>query len=305
MGWLINDCLTCIPGTKTFWHDLLEWFPDLVDMTLGKPGFGGLAEKIEKQAEKNIPDYIIRNASYFRRLNLKTKTISYLQDCRSGKARAQQIDVCNHSDIVVCSSPFIKSRYEKSITSRIEVIPIGTNFEFFHPISEKEKLRKKWGILKDSILFIGSTHSIKGFGAIQSLIEKSQYNFCLVMKNNFKLNNPRVRVFNKIPHKDLLEIINCCSFLICSSITETLHLAGVEAMACNLPILTTDVGIYHGLGDGLWGIKVNNGNFLHGVQDMFTKLPSFSPRKYALDHGLDSQTCQKEWRDLLGEKNDG
>ena len=23
-GWLVNDTLTCIPGTKTIWHDLLE-----------------------------------------------------------------------------------------------------------------------------------------------------------------------------------------------------------------------------------------------------------------------------------------
>ena len=32
-GWLVNDCLTCIPGTKTFWHDLLEWIPTLEDKT--------------------------------------------------------------------------------------------------------------------------------------------------------------------------------------------------------------------------------------------------------------------------------
>jgi hypothetical protein len=23
---IVNDCLTTIPGTKTFWHDLQEWF---------------------------------------------------------------------------------------------------------------------------------------------------------------------------------------------------------------------------------------------------------------------------------------
>ena len=39
VGWLINDCLTTIPGTKTFWHDLLDWIPNLEDKTLGYTSF--------------------------------------------------------------------------------------------------------------------------------------------------------------------------------------------------------------------------------------------------------------------------
>lgn len=301
VGWLVNDCLTCIPGTKTFWHDLLDWFPRLIDMTINGQGFEGLAESVEQRAAiDGEPDFIIRNASYFRRLNLKTKTISYLQDRLIGDDRVQQLDVCNHSDVVVCNSQFVKNQYEKEIKSRIEIIPIGTDFNLFHPILEKEQLRQKFGILENSILFIGSMHPIKGFAKIQHLINNTQHNLCLVMKDRFESNNCRVKVFNRITQETLVEIINCCSMLVCSSITETLHLAGVEAMACDLPVLTTDVGIYCGFEDGPWGIKVKNDDFLSGIKNMFEKLDLFSPRKFALNQGLDRPTCKKRWQNLLG-----
>ena len=66
-GWLINNQLTAIPGTRTFWHDLLDWYPGLEDKCDGYTDFGVLAEKIE--SIPHTPDYIIRNGSYFRKLN--------------------------------------------------------------------------------------------------------------------------------------------------------------------------------------------------------------------------------------------
>ena len=42
-GWLVNDTLTCIPGTITFWHNLLEWFPELLDKTNGYTNYINLA----------------------------------------------------------------------------------------------------------------------------------------------------------------------------------------------------------------------------------------------------------------------
>lgn len=55
-GWLVNDFLTCIPGTKTFWHDLLEWIPGLTDKCFPYPI---LADTIERLGVESPPDYII------------------------------------------------------------------------------------------------------------------------------------------------------------------------------------------------------------------------------------------------------
>ena len=45
-GWLVNDTLTCIPGTITFWHNLLEWNPYLIDKTNGYTNFSVLSQNI-------------------------------------------------------------------------------------------------------------------------------------------------------------------------------------------------------------------------------------------------------------------
>lgn len=297
-GWLVNDRLTCIPGTKTFWHNLLNWFPELeVKMT----PFKDLVSFIENEARsKGCPDYIIRNATYFGNINITTKMISFLQDgAVSGLRRVQQLDVCNNSDIVVCNSPAVFDMYANDIKSKMVMIPIGTDFNHFRPLDNKKELMKKWGIYENSILFVGAASGIKGFGKILELIENTSYNFCLVMKDGYSIVNNRVKIFNRVDHDDLVEIINCCSMLVCSSIIETLHLAGVEAAACGLPLLTTDVGIYKGWSDDKWGMKVKDENFVEGVGKVFSNIENFNSREYFLEKGLDKETCKIKWKELL------
>jgi len=299
-GWLVNDCLTCIPGTKTFWHDILEWFPFIADKCNGYTNFNRLPKRIEDEVTSNgSPDFILRNATFFRKLNIPCKTISFLQDCYTGQRRHDQLKVCNSSDVVVFNSNYTKSFYRDNVSSRIEVIPIGTDFDFFNILDDKDRLFSKWRILDNSILFIGSTNQVKGFQKIQWLIDNTNYNFCLIMKDDFKSDNKRVKVFNKMKQSDVKEIINCCSMLVCSSTTETLHLAGVEAAACNVPLLVTDVGVYHGLSDGNWGRKVKNDDYISGVEDIMSKLDDFSPREEFIKLGLDKRSCQLSWRELL------
>ena len=302
-GWLINDCLTCIPGTKTFWHDLLEWFPNLIDMTNGHTFFRDLANTIEHKAKiHGEPDYIIRNATFFRDLNLKCHMISFLQDYYSElHLREQQINTCNGSDIVVFNSPFTESVYgdKISLDIRTETIPIGTDFDLFHPMGNKDELRAKWHIPNNCILFIGSTNSIKGFNIIENLIKNTNYNFCLVMKDDFKTNRDNVKVFNRVNHQELVEIINCCTMLICTSVRETLHLSGIEAAACDIPVLATNVGIYHNRENGVWGRKATASTFEKDIQNMFKDIDTFSPRDYFLKEGLDRNSCREKWRKLL------
>lgn len=299
-GWLINDTLTCIPGTKTFWHDLLDWLPNLHDKCNGLTPFSILPEVIENKYEKDSkPDYIIRNASYFRKLNIKTKTICLLQDVLYDKH--MQLDVCNNSDIVVFNSPYTKYVYDKLITVPKVVIPLGVNFNKFIPM--QHSFSEELNILPDSILFIGSaTNNPKGFDILLDIIANTTYNFCLVMKDDYVSNNSRVKVFNKVDHIKLVKIINSCKMLICTSRIETLHLAGVEAAACNLPIVTTNVGIYHNLSSGKWGrniIDATTKAFIEQLEYVFNNYSYFQPRDTFYDLGLDILTCKKKWIHLI------
>ncbi|KKM13691.1 hypothetical protein LCGC14_1713690 [marine sediment metagenome] len=56
---LVNDVLTCIPGTRTFWSDLEEWF----SMQFIGDAYATLVDTVDKQSDG--ASLIIRNASYF------------------------------------------------------------------------------------------------------------------------------------------------------------------------------------------------------------------------------------------------
>lgn len=214
-GWLVNDILTCIPGTKTFWHDLLEWLPELEDKCNGYTPYNLLPSNIERDwINGHKTDYIIRNASYFRPMDIPVKTISLLQDLLPDNS--EQLSVCNKSDIVVFNSPYTQSHYIDKITSKTVMIPLGVDFNKFVPT--EKKYNSELDILENSILFIGSnTNNPKGFDILLKIIEETDYNFCLVMKDDFKIDNPRVKVFNKINHDMLVKVMNSCQMLVCTS----------------------------------------------------------------------------------------
>jgi glycosyltransferase involved in cell wall biosynthesis len=291
-GWLVNDTLTCIPGTKTFWHDLLDNVVGLEDKCGGYTPFNVLPNKIvEYSRNEGSPDYIIRNASFFNPIRLNVPTISLLQDLGHGR-----MDVCNSSTVVVFNSPYTKAHYP-NIQTRTETIPLGVDFNFFKPT---ESYQEELSILDNSILFIGSaTNHPKGFNVVMDLINNTDYNFCLVMKDDFQIDHPRVKVFNKIGHDTLLKVINSCSMLICTSTVETQHLSGLEAAACDLPLVVTNVGVYYDKTDGKWGVKVLDGDFVSKIEYVMSNKGSFSPRKFFLERGYDKKDCMDKWKELV------
>ena len=299
-GWLVNDTLTCIPNTKTFWHDLLEWIPNLEDKCNGNTPFHILPFNIELDAKQNgFPDYIIRNATYFRQINLPVKTISLLQDYKPNDNL--QLSVCNNSKLVVFNSPFTKSLYEDKIKTNTTMIPLGVDFNKFKPL--EQDFSQDLNILPNSILFIGASNdSPKGFDIMLNIIRNTNYNFCLVMKDDYQIDNSRVKVFNKVSHDTLIKIINSCKMLVCTSKVETQHLAGIEAAACNIPIVTSNVGIYYNLQSGMWGRNTMNFDsmtFINEINFVMQNLNLFKSRETFLNLGLDLITCKSRWLNII------
>lgn len=294
-GWLINDCLTCIPGTKTLWHDLLEWMPNLIDKTNGYTNYRYLADTIESQAATDCPDYIVRNASYFRKLNLDSFTISLMQD----PFNVSQLDVLNFSDVVVFNSEYMRQSCIDQITPKKEVvIPLGVDFDFFQPL---KSFRKELGIPERAVLFVGADNQWKGFDRVRWLIDNTNLNFCLVMKDGVSINNDRCVTFNSVDHFTLLKIINSCSVCLCTSTMETQHLSSIEAGACGLPVVTTNVGIHFGKDGGQWGEKIPDGSSNKEISDIVFKALSsqYETRQCFIDFGYDKESCKNSWKELL------
>lgn len=299
-GWLVNDCLTCIPGTTTFWHDLLKWFPNLEDKTGGYTDYSILANKIESINPK--PDYIIRNGTYFRKLNINVPTFCLIQDTRDDPI---QTEVINSSTVVVFASKHVYSIYKNRINPKnVRIIEQSSDFDFFKPLPIKHP-----DVLPNSIIFIGdSTITKKGFHIVLDIIDKmSDVNFCLVMKDNTTIeaipekNRHKVKIFNKVDKETVRLLINSCICAICTSGYEEGHFAGIEIGACNIPIVTRPMGCYlDRKDDSTWGIFANDNEFPDKIRYVISNRHLFSPRAYySKEYTL--ERCREKWTKLIEE----
>jgi glycosyltransferase involved in cell wall biosynthesis len=305
-GWLVNDCLTVIPGSRTLWHDLLEWLPGLEDQTGGYTPFDRLVARI-MMLPGPPPDYLIRNATFFGPLPMTVPTIALLQDCTFGIPRSVQLEVCNRATLTVVNSAYTASLYPELPFTKLRTIPIGVDFDHFTIFPEvmREMAREKWGIPRNAVCFIGADSAIKGFCYIDRLIHETGLAFCLVMKDDTSIEIPgRVRTFNKVNHDDLVEIINACSIGFCPSVRETQHLAGLEMGACGLPLVTSDVGIYHRRAPGPWGMRAEPDEYaecLLGAIGLIDQRAREAARAYWECRGVTREACAASWRKVVEE----
>ena len=300
IGWLVNDCLTCIPNTRTFWHDLLDWFPNLQDKCNGYTDYAILPNVIE--SIKPYPDYIIRNGSYFRKLNIDVPTFSLIQDTMNDP---MQTDVINSSTCVVFASKQTYNIYKDRINPKnVKVIEQSSDFNFFKPIPEKHP-----DVLPNSIIFIGdSSYQKKGFNRVLHLIEvMSDFNFCLVMKDDTSIDNippksrNRVRIFNKVNTNTVRLLINSSVCAICTSGNEEGHFAGIEIGACDIPMVSRPMGCYlDRKEDKSWGLIANDEDFPETIRYVVANRKLFSPRKfYSKEYTL--ERCSEKWANVLNE----
>jgi glycosyltransferase involved in cell wall biosynthesis len=309
VGWLVNDCLTCIPGTTTFWHNLLHWFPNLIDKTNGYTDYSILSFRIENEllSSEYKPYYIIRNGSYFSKIkNIDVKQISLIQDILTGDGLSQQIDIINNSNVVIFNTNYVYQKYINHINSKtlIKICPLGVDFDFFKPIQDIHP-----DVLPNSIIFIGSSNNYpKGFNVLVEIIKKMEnQNFCLIMKDDFNIDSldlsikHRVKIFNRINQENVRLVINSCIAAICTSYEETQHLSGIECAACNIPIIAREVGVYYdNKEDSRWGCIADDLTFVEKINYVLENIDNYQPRqcfieKYSLD------ICKNNWIKIIDE----
>lgn len=302
-GWLIHDHMTCIPNTRTLWHDLVEWLPGLQNKC-NNSELGELPDHVDSLLKHNRePEYIIRNASYWPPYYLKdSKIISILQDFRNEPTLKQwQLDVCKNSDKVVAVSNFVKERFKNDIDEdTIEVLPIGTDFNFFKP----QEVDNDFNILPNSILWVGDCNDTpKGFDILKNIIKHTDYNFCIVLKSNIKFEHKRIKCLNRVSHKELLNIMNNCKAVLCTSREETLHLSSIEAAACDLPVITSNVGIHYNTDSGIWGENVNSldyRDYIDSINTVYNNYNYYTPREY-FGSRYSTAALKKRWVGMVSE----
>jgi glycosyltransferase involved in cell wall biosynthesis len=303
-GWLVNDCLTCIPGTETLWHNLLNAIPGLEDKTGGYTDYSILADKIEREYRNavNKPKYIIRNGTYFRKLNIDIPTFCLIQDTRNDSVQTEVINSCS---AVVFPSKFTYNAYKDRINpKRVEIIQNGADFDFFRPMN----VERNPAVLPNSIIFIGdSSIEKKGFHRVLDIIRKMpEMNFCLVMKDDTTLDTipaehrHRVRIFNKVPAVVVRALINSCICGICTSGNEEEHISGIEIGACNVPMVSRPLSRYlDDKADIEWGvIAETDDEFPEKIRYVIQNPQLFSPRNYYIGK-YSTKISMEKWGNLV------
>ncbi len=134
---------------------------------------------------------------------------------------------------IICVSPQLihKLWWRKKIAC---VIPVGVADDIFFPI-DKIEVRKKlnWDINQYFILFNANNPRIKRLDIAETVINKLNQE-----EKKFNL----ITVKGDIDHNNIPLLINGCDCILLCSDTEGSPMIIKEAMSCNVPIISVDVG---------------------------------------------------------------
>jgi len=142
----------------------------------------------------------------------------------------------------------------------IEVVYLASD-EIYKPVENKEEIeetRKKYGISKKYILFVGTIEPRKNLIRLLSVFEKlknkfKEYQLVIVgqvgwMSEKFfeKLKNlpenvkKDIILTGYIPKKDMVYLYNGCELFIYPSLYEGFGIPVLEAMSCGVPVITSN-----------------------------------------------------------------
>lgn len=300
---LVNDARTQIPGTRTFWHDLEDWFRCTF---VGAP-FDALVETADKVAAAAPPSLIIRNATYFGPLeSSKTApTIALVQDIiTEGPLRDMQEAVIKSAQRVVFNSEYTAAKYPRNLADPLgvkqTVIPLPVDFALFEP-GNAMGWQQALGLPDRCTLWIGAQSEVKGWDVFLNVVRLNpDLNFVAVFKDAIpEVFPPNLRCYARCSHDELLGVIRACRAGLCTSRMESQHLAGIEMGACGLPMVAPPVGIY--AEPGFPGAQVTGGNFALALRGVLGRDWSDVGVRGFWRERFDVAVVKALWTELIGE----
>ncbi|MGV8084615.1 MAG: glycosyltransferase [Coriobacteriia bacterium] len=129
----------------------------------------------------------------------------------------------------------------------VDILPCGVDTDLFHP-GPRGAARERLGLDTDAplVLFAGMRRPEKRFELIEGAIAE------------LRSRRPEVQlvIAESEPHHKMPDFMNACDVLILTSRAEGSPMVIKEAMACNLPIVSVDVGDVAEVIDGIRGCFV-------------------------------------------------
>jgi teichuronic acid biosynthesis glycosyltransferase TuaC len=140
--------------------------------------------------------------------------------------------LCRHLDAVIVKSEGMKAALGQQ--DRVYIIPNGVDFDLFYPLPRAEvRAALGWDLDRYYVLFGNDPAiAVKNFPLAQAAIE------CLRARGL----DAELVVAKGLPQTTVVQYINACNALILPSIAEGSPNIVKETMACNVPVVATNVG---------------------------------------------------------------
>ncbi len=148
----------------------------------------------------------------------------------------------------------------KNLKDGIRVIPNAIEPNLFFYRNDKKQLRKKYHISEEKfvVLFVGSFSDRKGYDVLYHVLEKNPLWIGIMIGEEIEEIHPEHILFpGKIPHEMLPEYMNLADVFVLPTVSEGCCNAIIEAMACGLPVVTSDREFNYDIVDRESGVLVD------------------------------------------------
>lgn len=174
------------------------------------------------------------------------------------------------------------------------LLPNGVNLDFFKPI-DKEKSRKHLGLKLEAqyVLFVSN-------GSLDNPIKRHDKFLKVIKKINFNTLDNKMLLplyLSNVSREDVPYYFNAANFMLLTSDHEGSPNAIKEAMACNLPIVSTPVGDVSVLLKGVDNSYVSTSGTVNNLTQLAQKIDyakRSNGRAKLIELGIESESVAKK-----------
>jgi len=152
-------------------------------------------------------------------------------------------------DTIITTSPNLASSSMYLKNRKPHILPLYVDTELFKPEPKRQEFLREHKLPDNAkiVLYVGRYGRYKGLNYLLEAFRMLPDNYYLVLiggEPSDKYDTDHVLQLGPIPHEQLPYYYNACDVFVLPSIDrgEAFGLVGLEALACDVPIITTDLG---------------------------------------------------------------